>query len=211
MKTSAYYSAAALSLLLVGPAIAAVPSTTLKVAGQFGEGSCQIVLSGGSGELKWESISPGLLHPTKPLALSPKVKMVNVDCEQPTPLSFQVIDNRKGTSDSSDPNHFGLGNVNQTGKVGHYEAAAASIRADGRSVGLTTLHSSEITSFRILTPGEVMYWSMKGWNSIISAKSFSFELGINPQLASLNEMGGLPVEGENLLDGSMTLAFGFGV
>ncbi|HIE4798782.1 TPA: hypothetical protein ACXNDR_001436 [Serratia marcescens] len=209
MKKSACYSAAALSLLLVGQAIAAVPSTTLKVAGQFGEMGCQIALSGESGELKWESVSPSLLHPTKPLPLPGKSKMVNVNCEQATPLSFLIIDNRKGTSDSSDPQHFGLGNVNQTGKVGHYEAAAAQIKINGEPADLTAKGYSKPGQWHNFTPGEVVYWSKSG--KPYPAKSFSFELGIHPYLASLNDMGGVPVEGENLLDGSMTLEFGFGV
>jgi len=210
MKKSACYSAVALSLLLTGQAMAAAPSTTLKVAGQFADGNCQVTLSGNSGELSWEGISPSMLEQNNAVQLPSKAKKVSVSCEQVAALSFKVIDNRKGTTDVSNPKYFGLGNVNQTGKVGHYLATTSDVFVDGQMVGIATMNSASNVA-HYFTPGEVAYWSDSGGKEVKLGKNFSFDLNIHPYLASIKNMGGVPSDGDNLLDGSMTLEFGFGV
>lgn len=210
MKKSACYSAVALSLLLAGQAMAAAPSATLKVAGQFADGKCQVTLSGNSGELNWEGLSPSILKQNNAVQLPSKTKNVSVSCEQSSALSFRVIDNRKGTADVPNPTHFGLGNVNQTGKAGRYLATATQAFVDGQMVGIAAAGSASSAAHYFI-PDEVAYWSPTGGNAIKLGKNFSFDLNIHPYLASINNMGGVPSDGDNLLDGSMTLEFGFGV
>ena len=118
--------------LLLAPAAFAASSTDLTVQGTITPNGCEPMLSGG-GVVDFGKMAAKALNPDSPTEL-PRVELqLSIQCNAPTLLAFNTIDNRRGTSAIHDHWH-GLGltpdgeMLGSTG-LGLYEAMADGVPA----------------------------------------------------------------------------------
>ncbi|EPN2807055.1 DUF1120 domain-containing protein [Serratia marcescens] len=195
-----------------GSAMAASMSPELSVKGKMAVPSCTLSMVGG-GIFDLGNISNSLIQPQKATELKSMSQPINVNCDAVTYLSFTVEDNREGTASVTNPQYFGLGNVNSTGKLGYYQIHMYAPVVDGVGVKAyaTTKGSTAFTAQDAvyLNKDYVMGWA-KSSSVQISGKKFSTYLEVKPMLASSKDMNG-PIADNVKLDGSSTLNFTYGL
>ncbi|HGM5574381.1 TPA: DUF1120 domain-containing protein [Serratia marcescens] len=206
---------AALSAALMacaGGAMAASMSPELKVKGEMAVPSCQVALGNG-GVFDLGKISNSLIKPTTSTELAKTSGTLAVTCEAETFLNFTVTDNREGTASVNNGEHFGLGNVNGTGKLGYYKVAVMAASVNGLTSPVFSV-SKGGSSFSATTSAAVDKNKVTGWaksaNVQNSGKTFAAVLMVTPVLASSKDMGGSIADNVKL-DGSATLNFAYGL
>ncbi|MBR8655920.1 DUF1120 domain-containing protein [Achromobacter sp. Marseille-Q0513] len=205
--------ACALATSLFGalPAHAAAPSASLYVRGSIGVPGCN-VSTANDGVYDFGRIASSLIKPgTATTTLDSMEKSWTVSCDAQTFLGFTVIDNRSGTASLDRVNNFGLGNVNETGKIGYYTVQMKDGAVDGKSSYLyaTPGTSSTASPSVYLGTNAQLGWAA-GSNTQKAGKVFTATLAVTPTLAGSTTMGG-PITDEVSLDGSLTLNFAFGL
>ena len=89
-------------------------------------GACSMALGNGGvidfGTLSRKNHFPG------PTYVIERSATLTLNCQHPTKVGVNVIDNRKGTASEDAPHYFGLGNP----AIGHYHITAYGARIDGR-------------------------------------------------------------------------------
>ncbi|MBC5791437.1 DUF1120 domain-containing protein [Providencia sp. JUb39] len=211
MKKSLKTVTALSALMMSATTLAAITAPELKVQGELMVPACKVV-AGNNGVYDLGKLSPSLIKPTVSTSLSSKLQLWTVDCDAETFLSFSVTDNREGTASATGAEYFGLGNVNNTGKIGYYRVAMKTGAVDGENSSVYSTTSS--SSFSALSTAYLAKGNKMGWaaanNQQKSGLKFSTLLSVEPVLASSAQMGG-PVTDTAKLDGSMTLNFAFGL
>lgn len=197
-------------MISMGSAMAAAMSSELSVKGQVAIPSCQISL-GNNGVFDLGKVSSAVIEASGSTSMKEISGSINVECEADTFLNFSAIDNRAGTASTAESTHFGLGNVNGTGKLGYYKMKLVAATVDrinshvySASKGSTSL-SSAMDVF--VDKDKVTGWA-NSENAQASGKSFQARLMVEPVLASSKEMGG-PITDSTKLDGSATLNFSY--
>ncbi|MEW5494392.1 hypothetical protein ABGT23_01890 [Enterobacter cloacae] len=210
MNKKLLHPMALLPVFFTGAALAGGGSAELKVTGEIAPSSC--VVNVADSKMYWEGLKPSMLSAHSNTPLDYKMTKVTLQCQDQVIPSFRVIDNRAGTESESQPGHFGLGNINGTGKVGFYTARTSMAAVDNQEVGMFMDNSgSGGRPMLTLENGGTFRWATFGQTSPMAGKDFSFDLIITPTLASAAVMEGVPATGETLMDGSMTMEFRFGV
>lgn len=206
----------AISSLLLSTASLAAPSAEIKVTGELVAPTCQVTLNN-NGVYDYGNISHTLVDTNKPVSLGAKSggeTDLHVNCSSPTALTFKVIDNRLGTASVAGNQNLGLGNVNNTGKLGYYQVKALLGRVDGILSPLFMTSGNTIPEGNgtvLLEHGKRLGWRDPS-NSHEQAigKDFTAMLIVEAFLAKRGDLNGPLGEGVNL-DGSATLEFGFGL
>ncbi|MXN76323.1 DUF1120 domain-containing protein [Burkholderia sp. 4701] len=201
----------AMVLALHAPALfAAPPVAELTVTGKVKLPSCAVSI-GNDGYYDYGRISSTLIQSgSEHTKLEPKTEPMVVTCDAATPLMFSVVDNRKDSSSAPEsPYAFGLGNVNGTGKLGHYSVTFGDLYVDGigkyvwwkmgdHSNGANWLEAG-------LKPGRGSF----GWgHSGLAGRKFEAKLTVYPLIGGTTTMNGSLTEPVDL-DGSATLVFAF--
>ncbi|MEK7892635.1 DUF1120 domain-containing protein [Burkholderia contaminans] len=153
-----------LSALVGGLSSAGVTlAADVSVNGQIQpNGVCSMTLgSGGVIDLGTLSRKDHFPHPSYGTSRSIKLTL---NCQQPTKVGVNVIDNRKGTASEDDPWYFGLGNP----AIGHYTIATYDAQIDGREGieiwrrnGSTTWYGKEI-HYLWASNGKTLSWDVIG-------------------------------------------------
>ncbi len=92
--------------------------------------------------------------------------MLTLNCQHPTKIGIDVVDNRKGTASEDGPWYFGLGNT----AIGHYGISSFYARVDGmdgfqisRDKGSTTWdHKKEMWSSSGFGSDATISWDVAG-------------------------------------------------
>lgn len=208
------YIATAIPLLLLGSmaANAASSSMEFKVSGELNSKSLCHVLAGNGGVIELGKIQASNVRDTD-TPLSNTHLDFEIKCSEKTQVSFQLIDNKAGSSGREGPSNYGLGYVNGTGKLGYYNMQAYEGSVDGISRNLFSSHTptSATSTSQLVTITQGMYhgWVQDG-TAVASGNNFKLKFIISPWLSSLDKMNGPLTEGAQL-DGSATINLLYGI
>ncbi|CQI95855.1 beta-fimbriae major subunit [Yersinia rohdei] len=190
---------------------AEVPTAELKVIGTLTVPSCTIVAPD-EGVYDFGRLSASLVKSgTDRTALTGQTKTWTVNCDADTYLNFTPVDNRAASSSVATANAFGLGNVNNTGKIGYYTAQMTQATVDSKASNLFTTATNEISSAPTagLITGRRTGWASAA-NTQSSGKVFTADITVSPILGGTTDMGG-PITDDVKIDGSLTMNFAFGI
>ena len=195
----------------ISAASAAVPTAELKVVGTMTVPSCTVV-SPDAGIYDIGKLSSSLVKPGTTVTVLAQInKTWTVNCDANTYLNFTPVDNRVGSSSDGSAAAFGLGKINDTGKIGYYTVQMRNATVDGKKSGVFTASSASFsqadTSY--LNRGQRTGWAA-GANTQNSGKVFVADLLVTPVLAGTNTMNGAITE-DAKIDGSLTMNFAFGI
>jgi Protein of unknown function (DUF1120) len=199
-----------LSSLIFGinTANASAPTAELSVIGTLTVPGCTVIAPD-SGIYDFGRVSSSLVKSgTTTTPLPPITKTWRVNCDANTYLSFTPEDNRLGSAGTFGSSNFGLGNVNSTGKIGHYTAKMHNATVDG--VASDVASNSGVAASTNLSRGGPHSWWLTSTNSQNIGKIFTADITVSPVLAGTTTMGG-PIHDDVNLDGSMTMGFKFGI
>jgi hypothetical protein len=197
-------------------AFAEPPSAELKVAGKIAPPACTVA-SANNGVYDYGTVSPSLINPgTTTYTMPATTQTWTVTCDAPTFLTFQVVDNEAATASAPSTVNFGLGNINDTGKIGYYTVTMSKPLVDGtQSYAFAAAPGASDTtgaSSKTIDSSKVM-----GWTTTATAKGvqhagevFVADLTVQPHLAGSTTMNGAPTENVPL-NGSLTLNYAFGL
>lgn len=206
-----YYIASAISLIMSAASVQAAPPTAeLKVKGDLTVPVCTVAATG-DGTYDLGKLSSTLIKASANTSLTPIIQSWTVTCDADTYLVFKPADNRDGTSSDSAATSFGLGMVNDTGKVGFYQTTINKATVDGQNSSVFSSNSATfaIGSSALLTKGVNAGWASAA-NTLKSGKIFAVDISVQPYLASSASMKGA-ITDEVKVDGSMTLNFAYGI
>jgi len=125
--------------LLLAPAAFAASSTDLTVQGTITPNGCEPALSGG-GVVDYGKMAAKELNPDSSTRLPDQELQLSIQCDAPTMLVFNTIDNRRGTSALYDNMH-GLGLTPDDEMIGSSGFSLYTPMADG--VAARTLASDD--------------------------------------------------------------------
>jgi hypothetical protein len=206
---------ASLMLISASAVMADAPTAELKVAGKVAVPGCTIAQSAG-GTYDYGSISPTLVKASATTALTAQTQTWTVTCDAQTFLSFRVIDNQSASTAGSATTQFGLGNVNNTGKIGYYTVQLGKAMVDNATAYTyaATPGSTTVTSAATANVNNTL---AHGWAATSGAGAvqkagqvFAMDMTVTPTLASSATMGG-PITDNVPLVGSLTINYGFGL
>jgi hypothetical protein len=201
-------------------AMAVAPAKDLLVKGAFEIPGCDVMQTGG-GIYDFGSIPASMIKPgTAKTTLSPQRQTWTVNCDADTFLSFTVVDNQADSvSDTSRAFNFGLGNINDTGKIGYYVVQLSNaMTRDGERAFIkqvpTGFTSGAAYESVEMYPGSsaAMAWAPNTGNNfdLSISNQFVMDMEVTPTLAGTADMNG-PVTENVPLNGSLTLSYAFGL
>ncbi|MHA7847530.1 DUF1120 domain-containing protein [Serratia sp. D1N4] len=206
------------SLFLVSIGAQAVaPVAELKVAGKINVPTCSISVPD-NGVYDLGKVSSALVQPAAKTSLPPLMKSWVVTCDSQTYLTITPTDNRSDSVVITTPgagvtNHYGLGFVNGTGKIGAFQPHIANTSTvDGVRVALCKGIPGQCTlqaASTYLSKGNQVSWATAN-NQLQAGKVFRADISIYPDLASSEIMNGALTD-KTKIDGSMTLSFAFAI
>jgi Protein of unknown function (DUF1120) len=202
-----------LSSLVLGinAASADAPTAELKVIGTLTVPGCTVVAPD-DGVYDFGRVSASLVKSgTATTDLTVITKTWTVNCDADTYLNFTPVDNRSASASVVSATSFGLGNVNGTGKIGHYTAMINNGSVDGVTSNLFSSASATfpVAAAAVLTTGMRTGWSSAA-NTQKAGKVFTADIMVFPRLGGTTTMNG-PITEDVELDGSMTMNFAFGI
>ncbi|MBU5412414.1 hypothetical protein [Serratia ureilytica] len=213
MKKILFNATAISALLFSASSMASGLNMEIKVAGELNSPKCSVI----SPDMVFDygdQISHTLISDASPVSLGESAPVtLTVKCDAQTSLTFGVVDNRLGTSSMSGSKYFGLGNINGTGKLGHYLINATKPVVDGRVTGTFVTSNGSIPTpvySLFLEHGKRSGWAYQSDHTLALGKTFSLDLFPEAFLAKRGDMHG-GVGDDTALDGSATLEFGFGL
>ncbi|MHA7847529.1 DUF1120 domain-containing protein [Serratia sp. D1N4] len=206
-------TATALSTLLLtmANAHADAPTAELKVIGELTVPTCTVA-GPDDGIYDFGKLSATMIKPAATTALTPMTKTWTVTCDAETYLNFAPVDNRAASASAVATTNFGMGMVNNTGKIGYYTAQMENATVDGVASSLFTSASATFTPAATanITTGQRSGWATATANTQKSGKIFVADITVSPVLASSATMNG-PITDDTNIDGSMTLNFAYGI
>ncbi|CNI37477.1 beta-fimbriae major subunit [Yersinia massiliensis] len=215
MKTQLIGLTVLASLVLgMAPAHAAPPTAELKVKGKLSVPTCTVISPDAGvydlGKISASQVKSG----TAVTALTPMTKSWVATCDAETYLNLTPTDNRRDSrSDASSALYFGLGNINNTGKIGFYTVEMKNAKVDGLS-SLVFYKNGSAGAFTTVSSANFQQGYMFGWAETTTTqkagKLFTADMVVSPTLAGTTTMGGPVTENANI-DGSITMQFAFGI
>lgn len=213
MKSALFKAVVISASIFSAGSIAAGPGAEIKVTGELIAPKCALstpdmVFDYG------DKINPTLISNTAPVSLGVGgTATLIVNCDAQTSLTFGVTDNRLGTASVSGSKYFGLGNINGTGKLGHYVINVSRPMVDQMAAATFVTTTSTIPTLLFnasLEHGKRSGWAQQAQRVLAIGKKFSLDVSTEAFLAKRGDMHG-GVGDDTALDGSATLEFGFGL
>lgn len=213
--------AAALGLALAGSAAAEAPAGRLDVRGTIEVPGCTVAIAGDGGDTSSEynfgDIDPSNVKPgdvtTKLPALT---KTWTISCDGLTNLTFQIDDREKDSTSGTANTTFGLGKVNDDGKIGYYEVKLSKPMTGVGTADpvVSKLFTTTGTTFTAVDTISLDSRNKMGWaasnNNLAAAQIFIADVEVTPTLAGTTTMKGTITE-DIQLDGALTFNFAFGL
>ncbi|MEQ5127475.1 MULTISPECIES: DUF1120 domain-containing protein [Providencia] len=172
--------------------------------------TCEIVIPDG-GQYQFNQLHARQFNAVKATEIPEITKTWQVSCNTPTQLLVQFSDNRSDSSQLGNEDYFGLGKVNNQGRLGNYQLILNQSKVDGQAVGIGAVEGSG--PFQ-RTQGAVLKGKKYAWftneNVLSSGKNFTVNIAVKPILNSLKETNG-PIIDAVELDGSADIIFSFGI
>ena len=212
MKTSVLVLSTLSALILSTSAAHADALTAeLKVVGELTIPTCTVAATD-EGIYDIGKQSATLIKPAANTILPSMTKTWTVTCDADTYMNFKPVDNRAASKSNPFTTSFGLGNVNETGKIGYFTAMASNATVDGVDSRLFTSASASFTPALTvaLTSGQRTGWATASNNVQNSGKVFVADIAVTPVLGSSTTMNG-PITDNTDIDGSVTLSFAYGI
>lgn len=173
--------------------------------------TCEIIIPDG-GQYQFNHLHARQFDSAKMTEIPMISKTWQVSCNTPTQLLVQFSDNRSDTSQMGNESYFGLGKVNNQGRLGNYQLILNQPKVDGQSVGIGILEG--VGRFLRIQGEAVLKNKQYAWftneNVLYSGKKFSVNIAVKPILNSLKETNGPIIEAMEL-DGSADIIFSFGI
>ncbi len=188
---------------------AAPPVAELKVIGTLTVPTCTVA-SADDGIYDIGKISASMVKPAAITPLTPMNKTWTVTCDAETYLNFKPVDNRADSASVSNTTSFGLGSVNESGKIGYYTVTMKNANVDGTDTSVFSSASATVASAATVAVNSA---NRNGWSVGTAQKSgkiFVADLEVAPTLASTASMNGAITEDTDI-DGSLTLNFAYGI
>jgi hypothetical protein len=206
MKTGIFRAMAAASALLSGGALAAGMSGELRVTGTLAPSRCEIMApNGGVYDFGRIAVAPGRAD-AQDRALAPMTQTWQIRCDGATYLAVEPEDNRVGTASREGAAHFGLGGK-LARPLGYYRLTLSQPRIDSAPAAAYTAGVPRAAAGGMpLMPGARTQWRTPD-NAARSGQQFAADITVSPWLA--HQSG--PVSEGEILDGSVTLNFIFGL
>ncbi|AJX35747.1 DUF1120 domain-containing protein [Burkholderia oklahomensis] len=210
----------ALSIAMLGTtaAHAAAPAQDLIVKGTIDVPACTVVAAD-NGVYDYGKISPTLIKSgTTTTPLTKMEKAWTVSCDAETYMSFKVTDNRSDSASSGDNTAFGLGKVNETGKLGYYSVTMQDAQVDGKKAQVYATQNAALTGTGVIAlsqklnklPNYTHGWANESAKTQMAGKNFTANMVVEAVLGGTETMGGALKDAVEL-DGSATLTFAFGL
>ncbi|MXN74133.1 DUF1120 domain-containing protein [Burkholderia sp. 4701] len=137
-------------------------------------------------------------------------------CDAATYLGFSVTDNRADSASEKGSMFFGLGHVNETGKLGFYQVLMENATVDGKASNVYATNTKKIdtstsaASMLLNNSAGFQHGWAEGTTKQAMGKVFTADLVVDTYLAGADTMNGRPTDMVDL-DGSTTLTFSFGL
>lgn len=193
------------AMLLAGSASTiAASSVDLTVTGVITPSACTPTLSNG-GTVDHGKISAKDLKPDQPTWLTTQQLQLSVNCDAATLMAIETKDNRQGSSYvENDPEHFGLGLVNGTEKLGSMFMVLRSPVADGVQARAIFSEDSGSTWYTGGNLATTYLFSVADTSTVapIPVQQLTANLTVSSQIAPTN---GLTLTNEVSIDGSVTM------
>ncbi|AOK49032.1 hypothetical protein WT60_18840 [Burkholderia sp. MSMB617WGS] len=210
----------ALSIAMLGTtaAHAAAPAQDLIVKGTIDVPACTVAAAD-NGVYDYGKISPTLIKSgTATTALTKMEKAWTVNCDAKTYMSFKVTDNRSASSSSTDNTAFGLGTVNDNGKLGYYTVTMQDAQVDGQKARVYATPNTSLGGTGVIAASQKLNklanythgWASESAASQMAGTTFTANMVVEAVLAGTETMGGALKDAVDL-DGSATLTFAFGL
>ena len=200
---TAFKSLTAAALLLGSAHVFAASSVDLTVKGLITPSACTPALSGG-GTVDYGKISAKDLNVDKTTYLTAQTLQFTVTCDAATLVAVEAKDNREGSDSGNDYEHFGLGLINGTEKLGGMQLKLFSPVADGVPVSTVGSYDSGATwgMERQLMRNSIVAPATAGVDAPIPFQLWSVDLSVEPYIAKTS---GLTLTNEVAIDGSVTI------
>lgn len=218
--------AGALALLVAGQSMAEAPVAELKVTGMLEVPGCDVTVDGADAvsapaEYDAGTITPDQIKPGAGTTALPDIEKIwTISCTGKTYLTFQARDEKDQTPTVNTNTAYGLGNVNNDGKLGYYEIWMSNGEVDVENTGTFTASNVFYAAGTSIYGGAATWvYNQKlnykmGWSNTSGAMNaahvFRAKLTVKPTLAGTTAMKG-PVTDNTSLDGLATLTFSFGL
>lgn len=173
--------------------------------------TCEIIIPEG-GQYRFNELHARQFDPVKVTEIPAISKTWQVSCNTQTQLLIQFSDNRSDTSQMGNESYFGLGKVNNQGRLGNYQLILNQPKVDGQSVGISAVDGvgGDHRMQRAVVSKSKQYAWFTNENLLSSGKIFSINIVVKPILNSLKETSGPIIEAVEL-DGSADIIFSFGI
>ncbi|AYM91791.1 hypothetical protein D9980_15105 [Serratia sp. 3ACOL1] len=174
--------------------------------------SCDIQAPDG-GEYAYAQLHASQFQARQSTALPPMTRRWAVVCDAPTALTLQVRDVQSSSAPMGDSTQFGLGKVNGSGNLGHYQITLSHADIDGRAA---QLYETSDASAPGIAAGQWAISTEKyyGWTErdggASHGKLFAADITVSPVLNSLQLTNGPLVNGAEL-NGLAEVIFTFGL
>lgn len=177
------------------------------------EQTCTIVPADG-GLYHYTTLPAGLVKSRETISLPPMTKTWAIQCSAPTTLSFEVQDLQADSVNGNDKTHFGLGFVNDAGKLGFYTVEISGATVDNDKMAFSVLDSVSTSSNHkpkmTVSQGQLIGWTRGEERTPSMGKAFTLDITVLPILNSLQETNGPLVSGAEL-NGQAQFIFTFGL
>ncbi|AHG20593.1 hypothetical protein Z042_13885 [Chania multitudinisentens RB-25] len=204
-------------LLLAAHTLAAAPTAELKVKGNIQVPSCTIAAPD-NGVYDFGKLSSSLVRPSATTQMGNITKSWVITCDSQTYLTITPTDNRSDSvvitnPANGAPNHYGLGFVNGTGKIGAFKPILLNTSTvDGVAVALCKGVPGQCllqSASTYISQGNQVSWATAD-NVLQAGRVFQADIRAQLDLASVSIMNGAITDNAKL-DGSMTLNFAFAI
>lgn len=200
-------------LLAMATAQAAAPIAELKVKGQLVVPVCTVAAAD-DGIYDFGKQSATVVKPNADTTLPSMVQTWTISCDAETYLNLTPTDNRADSASTTSTVNFGLGKVNDSGKIGYYTATMSNGMVDTVSTNLFITNNNVIGTGAVKATAQIYTGGRSGWAATgttqKSGKVFVTDITVTPTLASSATMNG-PITEDTNLDGSLTLSFAYGI
>lgn len=176
--------------------------------------TCDVTAPEG-GQYIFSQLHASLFQSQQTTSLPEITKTWIVNCTDSAMLQVRFQDNQQSSAPVSDATGtlFGLGFVNNTGRLGYYQLTLSEPEVDSNKVSLYQLEGERIQDKKsakyTVQQGKGYGWTENGIDPL-SGKMFSVNIAVSPVLNSLQLTQGPLVNGAEL-DGQAELYFSFGI
>lgn len=174
--------------------------------------SCEIQVPD-DGQYQYAQLHASMFQSQQTTPLPDTTKHWMVVCDAPTTVVLEVHDMQKNSAPANDSTLFGLGTVNNIGKIGHYQITLKNAEVDSQKVNFYETNDTAVvgalSSQYVISPDKAYGWAGNDYKRS-NGMVFSADIMVSPVLNSLQSTNGPLVSGAEL-NGQAEMIFSFGI